>query len=587
MSIKQYGRPVNISPTPSNVGIAVSPQARVTIDSSGRIYQISSGDTDPDVTLLAVSTQKTLQSIEGTFSIVFAMRPVAGGDTWIELVDPMDMVIIELKADIHDDWSTIMVGFVDSVSVSDSIQGSTVSRSATITGEDYGKILKDSNADFWPQIDPVEVFNYKASTSSSNVTAYTEATTQSAVVGIMPQTTWYPVEEQVPGWVRISLPVGYGWVQSSDVQLHTIVDEYGKIMLGYMNQYAGTAEVTGSLTMTGLDAVLEQFTLANQHVPISMVGDPSTLMATALVTWVYQTFNPPVAYQTSGGGWARGSIASTLQFLMTTTDGFNSFSTVFSPITGSIYTWMQSIQLAPLYELWLDTRTSEEINGSLTTLCSPLSQSNKNFEGILEQYSANTKNPAQVDISKITSFPTFGADNSAPVLVYRLTPFDESVWPTLPVTKIKNQQIIKKSLQKSDTDTYNLFWVYPDMPGANNSTVIGKALPNMYYPVLDVASAVKYGLREMRNALQAVNFNNSPSFYKALNTKLYNWYRLNPTYWVGTITTAVGLPTVKVGQRVLDESSGRDYYVEGVEHDFTLFQEYETTLTLSRGRVRS
>jgi hypothetical protein len=370
------------------------------------------------------------------------------------------------------------------------------------------------------------------------------------------------------------------------VTLHQELDPYAKYMFDYMQNYAGTAEVTSNLTVQGLTALILQKTLDMQKVPISMVGDPATLMAVALLTWVYPTFNPSVMYENLSGGWVHGTVADTLRFKFTSAEKFNVFSTVFTPMSGSIYTWMQTIQLAPIYELWLDTRTVAEIDGSLNKLCSPISQSSEILKSSIKTYSTSPNSTNAVSTTGIDHFGVFGADKSAPVLIYRLTPFDADVWPTLPVTKIRNQMIVQKQLQKSDQDTYNLFWVYPNVPNVSNSNVIGEALQNQFYPVLDTASAVRYGLRELRAGLLGLERTLSPSVYVGLNEKLYHWYRLNPTYWTGNIVTGVGLPTVKVGQRVLDESSGRDYYVEGVEHDFTLFQTFKTTLTLSRGRVR-
>lgn len=65
---------------------------------------------------------------------------------------------------------------------------------------------------------------------------------------------------------------------------------------------------------------------------------------------------------------------------------------------------------------------------------------------------------------------------------------------------------------------------------------------------------------------------------------LFNWNILNNAMENGTLIVK-GSNEYKVGERVIIESTGVEYYVEGVAHNFTFFQGWTTTLTLTRGIV--
>lgn len=72
----------------------------------------------------------------------------------------------------------------------------------------------------------------------------------------------------------------------------------------------------------------------------------------------------------------------------------------------------------------------------------------------------------------------------------------------------------------------------------------------------------------------------------AFQEMLFNWNILNPRFWNGTITI-IGTHQWKIGDRLIydSEEDGRsiEYYVEGVQHNFTNFQSWTTKLSVTRG----
>lgn len=65
---------------------------------------------------------------------------------------------------------------------------------------------------------------------------------------------------------------------------------------------------------------------------------------------------------------------------------------------------------------------------------------------------------------------------------------------------------------------------------------------------------------------------------------LYNWNILNNAMENGTLIVK-GSNQYRIGERIILESTGVEYYVEAVAHNFTFFQGWTTTLTLTRGIV--
>ena len=69
---------------------------------------------------------------------------------------------------------------------------------------------------------------------------------------------------------------------------------------------------------------------------------------------------------------------------------------------------------------------------------------------------------------------------------------------------------------------------------------------------------------------------------KRFYLELFNWNIKNDVMSSGTMVVK-GRPAYKVGTRVITQSEGMEYYVEGVAHNFNLFGGWTTTLSLTRG----
>lgn len=63
---------------------------------------------------------------------------------------------------------------------------------------------------------------------------------------------------------------------------------------------------------------------------------------------------------------------------------------------------------------------------------------------------------------------------------------------------------------------------------------------------------------------------------------LFNWNILNNSMENGTVVVK-GSNQYRIGERIIFESTGIEYYVEAVAHNFTFFQGWTTNLTLTRG----
>lgn len=159
-----------------------------------------------------------------------------------------------------------------------------------------------------------------------------------------------------------------------------------------------------------------------------------------------------------------------------------------------------------------------------------------------------------------------------PTLIFRSTPFEEADWTKLPRLTIKDSEIISMDIGVSDTETYVVYKVIAETFSGDSEDLI---LPLWYEPYYK-----KYGLSrlEVSSLYLGTNINQT-----AIKTeKLFNWNILNNSMENGSITVK-GKNSYKVGTRVILESTGIEYYVEAVEHTFTFFEGWNTTLSLTRG----
>jgi hypothetical protein len=132
--------------------------------------------------------------------------------------------------------------------------------------------------------------------------------------------------------------------------------------------------------------------------------------------------------------------------------------------------------------------------------------------------------------------------------------------------------IISTDIGVSDTETYVVYKVTAETFSGDSESLI---LPLWYEPYYK-----KYGLSrlEVSSLYLGTNIENT----SVKTEKLFNWNILNNSMENGTIVVK-GSNQYKVGTRVILESTGIEYYVEAVEHSFTFFEGWQTTLSVTRG----
>lgn len=105
---------------------------------------------DPTNQVLSVSTQKTMDSPAGAFTVQLV------GDSWATKLKPNDLVVItagyKTTASSGFEVDTVMVGLVDTIRTQRSAGDGTPEVSTAITGRDFGKVLIKSMLRFYPEV---------------------------------------------------------------------------------------------------------------------------------------------------------------------------------------------------------------------------------------------------------------------------------------------------------------------------------------------------------------------------------------------------------------------------------------------------
>lgn len=163
--------------------------------------------------------------------------------------------------------------------------------------------------------------------------------------------------------------------------------------------------------------------------------------------------------------------------------------------------------------------------------------------------------------------------NDKPTFIFRPTPFNESDWNNLLRIEIKDIDIISEDLGISDIETYTVFKVESESFVGETETML---LPIWYPPYYN-----KYGLTKLSISSKYLYGDSVDDTYRK-TIDLFNWNIMNNSMENGSIIVK-GSNLYKVGTRVAIESTGIEYYVEGVSHNFTFFQGWTTTLSVTRG----
>lgn len=180
------------------------------------------------------------------------------------------------------------------------------------------------------------------------------------------------------------------------------------------------------------------------------------------------------------------------------------------------------------------------------------------------------------------------------MVILRETPFMQDTWSALPRFLIDDTVVHSVTLGGEPT-LYNLFYGRPSayIPAGS---VAGSLLTGV--PILNKASFEKHGLRQMIMESKVFPIFGKESEHgvikkvgKELTERLYRWYAPSDEFLSGSIVVQ-GHAAYRVGtvlthfHNVLDDPRDEgtlEAYIEGVTHDWQVFDGFKTTLRVTRG----
>jgi LysM repeat protein len=183
--------------------------------------------------------------------------------------------------------------------------------------------------------------------------------------------------------------------------------------------------------------------------------------------------------------------------------------------------------------------------------------------------------------TKSTNYFRFGQDGVKITLCLRQTPFESAHKKNLKRHTITQMDVISEDMSISDEQHYNLFWA------GTSINPLGIDLKRVAPPLMNEANAKKYGLNPLEVNVEGMEISAQTvleGMSKEYTKKLKAWFENNHTYWSGTLEIR-GKADIRIGQMVNYQSQtfNNEYYVEGVQHTHNLYQDWTTTLTLTRG----
>lgn len=445
---------------------------------------------DPNNQVMSVSTQKTLDSPAGSFTITLA------GSQWVTRLTSNDVVVIQMGYVGEAKLTTAMVGLIDKVSRRRSVSGDGIPNvSSSVTGRDFGKLLIKDALKFYPQIGNV----------TKNSSSY--FLTDVGWINLMKVFTSDSIMKGTPAVILDNI-MRFIFLKLNDTKW-SVFDERGK--------------------------------------------KKQTVNAGQVIRYVF------------------GKVNFFLP-LMFTADQFE----------GSLWNMMERASIKPFTELFIDVR--DEFEAWKTS----------EVGRVVPHEVEESSSPDKAKL-KSGAYPSpgffFGEDRAKVVLVLRETPYDSILRKKLVTHTINMNDVMDEDLSKDDSEHYNLFWA------GTTVNALDIDLKRVCPPLLNEANAKRYGLSPLEVEIEGLEILESKKgsqtttlegLTKTYTAKLKAWYENNHTYWNGQITLR-GNPKIRIGHRVIYKDSGygkefeREFYVEGVSHSWNLYENFSTSLTLTRG----
>lgn len=271
--------------------------------------------------------------------------------------------------------------------------------------------------------------------------------------------------------------------------------------------------------------------------------------------------------------------------------------------------WSFFVKVAsiPFHELYLDTRRVSDMQASAEF--QPLSRVPRTTEAFTDASGVSHLSSTRAEAGSLVHLPqkTYGQDQSSPFVIMRQPPFPElgvggatvnmTPWENLPnhVVSLDDAgfESSRQHLTRSDQELFNFYLIFPR----------GGVLGEFQYllnvpPLIDLARFRRFGYRPLMPQVSLLQYPSKAAgdpwltFYSNLQWKLAGWNLLNDEYWSGPLTYPL-LPHVHIGERLTDQStwvtapgsqgSGRQFYIESVQHEFITNQRASTTIGATRG----
>lgn len=177
--------------------------------------------------------------------------------------------------------------------------------------------------------------------------------------------------------------------------------------------------------------------------------------------------------------------------------------------------------------------------------------------------------------------------NGLPVMYMRPTPFNSKEWNALKRQEINDDVVIHDEVGRSDVETYTLYSVGAQTLFSTNDPYKTFGHRPLWYPPY----SRKYGIRRLHVETKYMSTADEPEddlvdrMY-SLMEDLFNWNIKNNSFYNGNIIVQ-GNPKYKIGERLLytsqEDNSMREYYIQGVTHEFRRFELWTTNLEVIRG----
>jgi len=469
------------------------PVIRISFHTKDKCYHAFGGEknelgepVNPNDQLLSVSTQKTLDTPAGSFTITLV------GSQWLKRLMSNDVVVIQMGY-AGEKLTTAMVGLIDKVNRRRSMGADgTPTVNTVITGRDFGKLLVKDVLKFYPQIN------------------------------------------------------GIGQTSSS-----FFLTEPGRINL--MSVFTSDSIMRGTPAVI-LDNIMRFiFTKLNN------------------VKWS--------VYDERGKKKQIVSASQVIRYVFAKIDFFLPFIMTADQFEGALWNMMERASIKPFTELFIDVR--DEFEAWKT------SEIGRVVPQEVEE--SSSQNKAKL---KSGAYPSpgffFGEDRAKVVLVLRETPYDSVLRKKLVTHTINIKDVTDEDLSQDDSEHYNLFWA------GTTINALGTDLKQVCPPLFNETNARRYGLSPLEVEIEGLEILESQKatqettlegMTKKYTAKLKAWFENNHIYFSGTLTQR-GNAKIRIGHRVIYKDAGfeREFYVEGVSHSWNLYENFTTTLTLTRGQ---